>query len=92
MRSLKGSLSRDKGVDSACLSELSSALHRIKGGAGFFGLNHIATHAATLEELLLKPLEDVQRNLDRIQQTLKELEGCVEEIPSGAELEEKRRA
>jgi chemotaxis protein histidine kinase CheA len=70
------------GEDQAAgLPDLRIAFHRIKGGAGFFGLDHIAGHAAELERLLLKPLAEACRNMDRIKAEVGELESSLRDLP-----------
>jgi len=69
-------------LDLERLTKLSHAFHRLKGGAGFFGLKHIAVQAEVIERLLLRPLEEVRSESCKLPEMLRQLETAIDALPS----------
>lgn len=55
--------------------------HRIRGGAGFFGLSEIESTAAKLERLLKASEESVVAELGTVKELIQTLERCVQGLP-----------
>ena len=62
------------------LKESRIAAHRIKGGAGFFGLEDLGKSAANLEQLLLVP-KISREHLSLVKQQLGNLSALADKMP-----------
>lgn len=71
------------------LPELGMVFHRVKGGAGFFGLDVIARQAAELEDLFLQPLELLHKHLSEARDLVRQLEETFRDLPSSGDQENK---
>ena len=76
---LEGLFSRTGANTEAELKEARISAHRLKGGAGFFGLTALGEVAATLEVAIEKysPSE-----LEKIQNLIKTLHGLTDKMPA----------
>lgn len=63
------------------IAEASECCHKIKGGAGLFGLNDLAHVATRLEAAMLQPLEHLQAELSEVRELIAELERYAGELP-----------
>ena len=66
--------------DPAMLKKFSASFHTIRGGAGFFGLDDIATFAGTLEDLLGSPSFDLKKDLPEAQEVFSRLTSSAAKI------------
>lgn len=58
-----------------------ASFHTIKGGAGFFGLNDIASTAAKLENLLHDASLDLEKQLNTVKGLIDQLEDLALQMP-----------
>jgi chemotaxis protein histidine kinase CheA len=62
--------------------EIGRRFHTIRGGAGFLGIEDVADKAAVLDQLLRKSSEQIVENLDKVRETLLELESVAAALPT----------
>lgn len=60
---------------------LALTFHTVKGSAGFFGFDEIASAANGLQRLLLGTEEDVRKRIGSIQCLLREIEAALASLP-----------
>lgn len=66
----------------AIAKHLAIEFHKIKGGAGFFGLSDVANKAAALQETFLESkMQTIQDGLDHARSLLTELEQLSRKLP-----------
>lgn len=61
--------------------ELGRTFHTIRGGAGFLGIDTVASPAAVLDDLLRKSSERIEHNLGKVREVLTELEAAAAALP-----------
>ena len=91
LESAHRALAQDRRECVEMFPELGMAFHRVKGGAGFFGLSDIAQCAAVLEELLFRPIEQLQDQIGEVQRVVAQLEQRVKELPADAADSQERK-
>jgi HPt (histidine-containing phosphotransfer) domain-containing protein len=63
---------------------LGTKFHMLHGGAGFFGLEEVASTSAALEHLLLKSTDDPGQKLERAKVLVEQLRLLAKDLPPPA--------
>ena len=69
-------------VSAEKISEIQGILHRIKGGAGFFGLPQLSQAAAALEALSRRGLPEIRGKIEEFQRLVSELGDRIDAMPA----------
>lgn len=70
-----------KTPDGSALRRVGTTFHTIRGGAGFFGLDELATAAGHLENLLLEDTKRACAELEKVRALVAEITLLAEKLP-----------
>ena len=77
----RSSFGKGSDIEKPELEDAKVRFHRIRGGAGFFGLTDVEEKASKLETMLKESGEEIVKNLDTVRDLILSLEKSVREIP-----------
>lgn len=82
---LDGTFQGESSIDAFIQSENHNRFHKIKGGAGFFGLTEIADIAGLAEALFEKPLDQLAGQIDDIKELVDRIKELATHLPPPVE-------